>query len=166
MLSYSLSQETTTAHNDHSWGDIQYRYSPNEDILMIYFIKIEENMIDVSDEILDGIVADFNEEQKITSLEIMNASFLLNCHFYDLQSSIEGRAPFSLSYHYNQPSDTLIMFFTGIVNVDGSLCKEIPAMFGYPIDSYFIGRCLAALEFHKASTSIKKTNVEMDPFRL
>jgi uncharacterized protein YuzE len=89
--------------------DVVFRYDGDADALSVYFTRATPGLIETSDgpcdDVEEDITFDLDINDKIVSIEFLDASDYFSCHFYDSVITIDGKAPLSLAPVYNPHSD-------------------------------------------------------------
>jgi hypothetical protein len=67
------------------------------------------DLIDRSDSLNESIIADFDKEGRLLSLEILNASQVIGCHFME--------RPLELKCVYSPQVDIFKLYFTSELNI-------------------------------------------------
>ena len=88
-----------------------WRYYDSDD-LGIFFVKAGSDMISVSDQVADHIVVDYDDNNKLVSIDINAASDILPpCHFFDTVEDVDGKAQFTITQQFDAMRDELTIFF-------------------------------------------------------
>jgi uncharacterized protein YuzE len=68
-----------------------YRYSGDEDVLDIYFTRATEGLIDHSRTYEDWLNFDYTAKGQLVSIEILDASKITNCHFFNTLETFDQK---------------------------------------------------------------------------
>lgn len=91
--------------------DVQYRTYSDTNTLSIYFAKASPGVISFSEDVADGILVDYDTDEKIVSFDLFSAPDRMACHFFDTSDTVDGKPPLTITWDYDPIHDILKMFF-------------------------------------------------------
>jgi len=109
-------------------------------------------MITNSELITPFLIGDFDENDKLVTIEIRHPDKFLPCHFYNSATYIDNKPPFSLTCNYDAKANNFeVKFIDDIRQVKEVACDDYPFIMQLLIDKFLVG-----LKFANASQNIKK----------